>query len=118
MPARVRQPFSLDDLPSNVAKIFDQAQSTTANHQKNLVALYKLQTESATHTERVHRGKSLKLTGERTFQDAVLSMLARVLTVKKGASVADRIMKFTASYIKFMNEKGTQLLLNLYRRHF
>lgn len=50
---------------------------------------------------------NVKRTGERAFEDAVLGMLSRVLAVKKGASVADRIMKFMGSYIKFMNEKGT-----------
>lgn len=104
MPARTV--FSYEDLPANVSKIFDQAQSTTANHQKNLVALHKLQIEAAKHTESVQNGKSIKLTGERMFEDVVITMLSRVVTVKKGATVADRIVKFIGAYIKFLSEKS------------
>ncbi|KAH8101082.1 nuclear condensing complex subunit [Cristinia sonorae] len=106
MPARTT--FSLDSLSTNISKIFDQAQSTTANHQKNLVALHKLQTEAATCTESVQNGMSTKLTGERAFEDAFINMISRILPVKKGASVADRILRFVGSYTKFMVQKDVE----------
>jgi condensin complex subunit 3 len=91
-----------------VPRILDQAQISVANHQKNLVALYKLQTEAAQYTESVRRGRGngVKLVGERIFEQAVLQMLTRVLPVKKGATQADRVIKFVGGYIKFVNEKG------------
>lgn len=95
MPARTV--LSLDNLPQTLGKIFDQAQNTTANHQKNFVALHKL------HAEAAAQHGSL---GERTFEQAFLNMLGLVLPVKKGNSVADRIMRFIGGYTKFMNEKG------------
>ncbi|THH31051.1 hypothetical protein EUX98_g3136 [Antrodiella citrinella] len=95
----------LENLPVLLSKSFDQAQTTTANHQKNLVALYKLHTEAATVREKVQNGMSEKLTGERAFEDAFLNMISRILPVKKGASVADRIVKFTGNYVKFIVEK-------------
>lgn len=104
MPARTT--FSLDDLAVNIPKIFEQAQNTSANHQKNYVALHKLHTEAAKHVENVQNGMSSKLTGERAFQDTFLAMLSRVMPVKKGAGVADRIIKFVAGYVKYINEKG------------
>ena len=110
MPAKTPAPFDLDSLKNALPKIFDQAQTTAANHQKNYIALYKLHSDAAAITESVQNGKSLKLTGERAFQDAFLDMLTRVLPVKKGTTVADRIVKFAAGYSKFITEKSTSLL--------
>lgn len=93
-------------ISGSIPKIFDQAQNTTANHQKNVVALHKIHCDAATFTEPVHNGKSIKLTGERLFEDAFIGMLCRVLVVKKGIPQADRIVKFTGAYTKYMNEKA------------
>ncbi|KAI8971320.1 nuclear condensing complex subunit [Trametes punicea] len=108
MPARTAAPFDLESLKTALPKIFAQAQSTTANHQKNFVALYKLHSDAAAITEPVQNGKSLKLTGERAFQDLFLDMLTRILPIKKGTPVADRIVKFTAGYSKFITEKNVE----------
>ena len=113
MPARVA--FQLDDLSPNIPRIFEQVQSTVANHQKNYVALYKLHTEAAKHTEPIKNGNEIRLTGERAFEDIFLSMLIRALPIKKGASVVDRIIKFVGGYTKFINEKGALVLLMLPR---
>lgn len=107
MPARTASAtFDLDALKTAVPKIFDQAQATTANHQKNFVALYKLHTDAASRTESVQDGRSTKLVGERAFEDVCLCILARVLPHKKGTTVADRIVRFLGGYTKFVNEKG------------
>ncbi|EMD37496.1 hypothetical protein CERSUDRAFT_154154 [Gelatoporia subvermispora B] len=100
-----RDAFDLESLKGALPKIFDQAQNTTANHQKNYVALYKLQVDAATYTESVQNGKSAKLTGEREFQECIIDMLSRTLPVKKGNSVADRIIKFVGGYTKFVTGK-------------
>ena len=105
MPARVVE-FALGDLKQDIPKIFAQAQLTSANHQKNYIALYKLQTEAAKITESVQNGRSIKLVGERAFEDVLLSMLSRALPVKKGETVSDRVIKFIGGYTKFINEKG------------
>lgn len=96
----------MDSLPTELPKIFEQVQLTSANHQKNFVALYKLQAEAAKITESVQNGKSIKLVGERAFEDAFLSMLSRAMPIKKGAAVADRVIKFVGGFTKFINEKG------------
>ncbi|KAI0824958.1 nuclear condensing complex subunit [Trametes gibbosa] len=107
MPARTPAPFDLHSLHTALPQIFDQAQTTAANHQKNVVALYKLHADAAAISEPVQNGKSSKLTGERAFQDLFHDMLLRVLPLKKGTTVADRIVKFTAGYTKFITEKST-----------
>ena len=105
MPART---LPLVDLQKDIPRIFDQVQTSTANHQKNFVALYKLQTEAAKKTEEVKGGK--KLTGEREFENVFFTLLARVLPVKKGATAADRVVKFVGAYIKFISERGASLI--------
>ncbi|KAG6908746.1 hypothetical protein DXG01_003450 [Tephrocybe rancida] len=93
---------------AQIPKILEQAQITTANHQKNLVALYKLQTEASQCTEEVRKGRGVKLVGEKIFEEAILQMLMRVLPVKKGVLQADRVVKFVGQYIKFVNEKAVE----------
>ena len=93
-------------IPENIPKIFEQAQVSTANHQKNFVELYKLHSEAATVTDLVKDGQSMKLVGEKLFEDVFMGLVARALPVKKGATVVDRIVRFIAGYAKFVREKG------------
>ncbi|KAF8548053.1 hypothetical protein OG21DRAFT_814500 [Imleria badia] len=90
-------------------KIFDQVQTTTANHQKNVVALHKLHVDAAAFTESIHGGHSIKLTGERLFEDTFIDLLCRVVVVKKGVSQADRIVKFVGAYVLYLNLKGQEI---------
>lgn len=113
MPARTAAPFDLDSLKTALPKIFDQVQNTTANHQKNFIALYKLQSDAANIKEPVQRGKSDKLTGEKAFEAAFADMLLRVLPLKKGTPVAERSIKFMSGYAKFITEKS---MFSLYAR--
>jgi condensin complex subunit 3 len=95
-----------EQVSTTIPRILDQAQISLANHQKNLVAFYKLHTEAAQYTETVRRGNGVKLIGERIFEQMVMQMLTRVLPLKKGVTQADRVVKFVGGYIKFINEKG------------
>lgn len=106
MPARTN-PLA-EALSVSVPKIFDQVQNTTANHQKNIVALYKIHIDASAFTESVHNGKAIKLTGERNFEDAFIDMVSRVLVIKKGASQAERVVKFVGTYTKYLNEKAAE----------
>ncbi|KAG6903032.1 hypothetical protein C0995_007465 [Termitomyces sp. Mi166 len=83
-----------DKIATQVPRIFEQAQNSLANHQKNLVALYKLQTEAAQCTEETRNRRGVRLVGEKIFEEAILQMLTRVLSLKKGVTPADRIVKF------------------------
>lgn len=109
MPARTTTTVSVADA---LPKIFDQVQTTTANHQKNVVALHKIHIDAAAFTEPTHGGRSIKLTGERLFEDTFIDMLCRVLVVKKGVSQADRIVKFVGAYILYLNLKGAYAWLS------
>ncbi|KAG5641543.1 hypothetical protein DXG03_004802 [Asterophora parasitica] len=111
MPGRTLQAEAValrDQVNSLLPRIVDQAQNTTANHQKNLVALHKLQAQAAQCIEHLRKGKGVKLIGERIFEEAVFDTLMRVLSVKKGVPQADRVVKFVGQYIKFINEKAVE----------
>ncbi|KAJ6570219.1 nuclear condensing complex subunit [Mycena vulgaris] len=103
MPART---LPATDLQTAVPRIFDQVQTSTTNHQKNFVALHKLHLEAAQKTEAVPNG--VKLIGEREFEALFMNMLSRVLPVKKGATTADRVVRFIGGYIKFVNERAAE----------
>lgn len=107
-----RATFDLDALATSIPTIFDQAQSSAATHRKNCVALYKLQSASAAVVETADKGRKgeeVRLVGEKVFTEIFLNMLNRVLVVKKGTPNADRIVKFVANYIKFLNDKSAWL---------
>ena len=90
----------------DMSKIFDQVGVSIANHGKNFVALYKTHIDAAQRTKEVHNGRSVKLFGEKCFQELFAHSLFRALQQKKGMSEADRVIKFTGGYIRFVNEKG------------
>lgn len=113
MPSRTKaaKPASaIEQLPTILPKAFDQAQNSTANHLKNFAILHTLHADAATHTEELNGGESLKLVGERAFEDAYVDCVSRVLGVKKGVGQADRIVRFVGGFTKYINEKGASRL--------
>ncbi|KAJ7765255.1 nuclear condensing complex subunit [Mycena metata] len=91
-----------EGLQASLAAIFDQAQTSLANHRKNCVALYKIHVKAS-----VGDKKSRKETPDQAdFIAAFLDMVSRVVGVKKGPATVDRIIKFVAQYVRFVNEKG------------
>ena len=99
-----------DTVETTLPKVFDQAQSSIANHQKNCVALYKLHLTASEFRQSSSRGNGEKLVGERFFEETICDMISRVLLVKKGQVVADRIAKFLGGYIKVLVEKSVSVL--------
>jgi condensin complex subunit 3 len=107
--AKSNDPIDLETVHEAIATIFDQVQTSLANHKKNCVALYKLHlraAEVARPTQKKNGTTTTKFVGERAFADAFLDMLNRVLEMKKGPAAADRIVKFVGSYVQYLNEKG------------
>ena len=111
MPARNAAPFDLESLKAALPKIFDQVQNTSANHQKNYVALYKLHREAEQIKASVQNDRSSKLVGEKAFWDVFDDMMLRVLPIKKGVGQADRTVKFMGGYTKFAMEKSKSRFL-------
>ncbi|KAJ7183125.1 nuclear condensing complex subunit [Mycena filopes] len=100
MPARTLPPPV--DFHTAIPRIFDQVQTTAANHQKNFVALHKLHLDAAKKTQ------PKKDSGEREFEAVFHTALARVLPIKKGATTADRVVRFVGGYTRFTNERAAE----------
>ncbi|KAJ7056620.1 nuclear condensing complex subunit [Mycena amicta] len=94
-------PGRVVDVQREVAAIFEQVQNSTANHQKNLVAAYKLHSRSTVNPQGNKDDR-----GEHEFRDAFFTAIAAVLPVKKGATAADRVVKFVGSYFQYLNERA------------
>ncbi|TXT10982.1 hypothetical protein VHUM_01733 [Vanrija humicola] len=105
-PTRPSVDYLTETLPSVVPPIFDQAQGTTANHRKNIVQLRKVQEKCAEITEKTPKGE--RLVGERAFSSIFIDMVNRILPVKKGVGVADRIVKFVAGYVTYITEQDAE----------
>ncbi|KAL7422917.1 chromosome condensation complex Condensin, subunit G [Cryptotrichosporon argae] len=95
--------YLTDTLPTVLPPIFEQAQHTTANHRKNIVQLRKIHEACAGITEAGTKGT--RLVGEKSFNTLFVDMVNRVLPVKKGVAVADRVVKFVASYVAYTTEQ-------------
>lgn len=78
-----------------VAQIFDSSQKHAGTHRKNAVQLRKLMAAS------VKKAGDLKL-----FSKAFLQCLNRLVGIKKKDPVVERCIKFVASFIAFLQEKG------------
>ncbi|KAJ6624265.1 nuclear condensing complex subunit [Mycena sp. CBHHK59/15] len=97
----------LEPLNASVASIFDQAQNSVANHKKNCVALYKIHAKVSAPAGSKSNKASVE-EGQLAFTEVFLDMLSRVLAVKKGPATADRIVKFVAQYVRYLNEKAQE----------
>ena len=106
MPARKRQNVAvIETLPAAVPKIFENVQNHKATHQKNFVALHKLLLESSAVTRELPDG-SLAASGEALFMDVFRDMLNRIVTVKKGTQVADRVVQFVSGFVGYITSQS------------
>jgi len=105
--------FSLNGLQNAIANVFSQVQTSSANHKKNCVNLYKLHVQIAGRIGSDGRDTA-KLVGEDAFVQVFCDMMTRVLTIKKGAAPADRTTRFIGFYLKYINERGLSISLFLH----
>ena len=103
MPSATRSSVS-EAVHDTVPAIFQQAQHSVASHKKNVVQLHKIQLQAAAYTEPTPKGP--RLVGERTFNNQFLDVLKNILPLKKGTTVADRIVKFVGAFVHFIVDKG------------
>ncbi|CAK5265065.1 unnamed protein product [Mycena citricolor] len=75
-------------LREQLSGIFDQVQTSLANHRKNYVALHKIHSKAE----------------QGDFVEVFLECVSRIMSLKKGPAV-DRVGKFIGGYVKFVNEK-------------
>lgn len=98
-----------DDLVNYLAlipPIFGQVQHNASNHRKNVVSLRKIQEKCAEITEQGPKGTML--VGEKGFNTKFMECLERVLPVKKGVAVADRVVAFVGKFVNYTTEQGEE----------
>jgi condensin complex subunit 3 len=104
MPTRLSTNESSDE---QIIHIFQQAQVNVASHKKNVVQLHKLHSQAAQQVE--ESAKGIRLVGEKTFNKSFEDAVYKVLPLKKGTTVADRIVKFVGLFVKFTMDKCAAL---------
>ncbi|CAE6447886.1 unnamed protein product [Rhizoctonia solani] len=103
------KPPTPETYTTQIPEIFQQVQTSTANHNKNCVALAKLFSGCAGIYEEVQsRGGGIRLTGEKAFQLMFARMVNGVLPIKKGISNADRVIRFIGLFVKYITDKAAQ----------
>ncbi len=97
---------SIEQVIAQIPPIFAQVQLSLASHKKNVVALRKLQLACAQVTEEHDHNTTVKLVGEKAFNVSVIDMVNRVLQIKKGIAVADRVVQFIGRFATHMMAEG------------
>jgi condensin complex subunit 3 len=100
MPTR---PTTSEDIREGVIGIFHQAQTNVASHKKNVVQLLKLQGQAAQRVAVTTNGSSL--TGEKEFNTIFQDIIYKILPLKRGITVGDRIVKFVGAFVRHLMEK-------------
>lgn len=84
-----------------ISTIFQDAQRSLATHRKNAAALRKIMVKQCKTS-----------TNEKLFLKDFFRNLNKILIVKKGQIVADRLLKFISEFIKFSLKKENGKLHN------
>jgi condensin complex subunit 3 len=94
-------------LRTQICQVFKDAQRTTATQRKLAINLRKIQ-EACCFV--APAGKKKKADeedfDENEFNDEVVRCVVRVLNVKKGEPVGDRIIRFLGVFLKYATDKG------------
>ncbi|KAJ1674476.1 chromosome condensation complex Condensin, subunit G, partial [Spiromyces aspiralis] len=92
-------------LRESIPSLFNQAQKVGASHRKLVLALYKLQMQSA----KVASAKD-DFAGEDAFGNEFIRNLNKLLAVKKREPCVDRCMRFISAFVQLAYEKDIEYL--------
>ena len=96
-------------LRTQISQIFSDAQNTTATQRKLQINLRKLQERCCFEPQDVKKKKKAQQDeqfDEEDFNNEVTRCVVRILGVKKGESVGDRIIRFLGLFLKHASDKG------------
>ncbi|TFK22118.1 hypothetical protein FA15DRAFT_714661 [Coprinopsis marcescibilis] len=104
----------LFNICKEISVIFDEAQRTIVNHDKNSVALSKLLDEAAEIKRPTKDPDVFKLDGEAVFCEAFLSAVMNFMAAPRSADApAERVAKFMAVFIPYLNYRDYEDSFNL-----
>lgn len=119
--ARVSSPTAVipDEGPSSslrtqICTIFGEAQRTAAGHRKSAISLRKVQ-ESCCYEPTNAKSKKGPEFGEDDFNVEIARCVLRLMGVKKGEGVGDRIVRFLGFFLKHASEKGLRCIHPMHR---
>ena len=92
-------------LRTQICSAFGDAQKTTAGHRKLVVSLRKIQ-EACCYEPANSKSKSAVDFGEDEFNVELARCIIRLVGVKKGEGVGDRIVKYLGLFLKHASDKG------------
>ena len=96
-------------LRTNVCSIFGDAQKTTAGHRKLVVSLRRVQ-KACCYEPVSAKGNNASDGEEEDFSAEFSRCVVRLLTVKKGESVGDRMIGFLGLFLQYACEKDAALI--------
>ena len=102
-------------LRTQMCRVFSDAQKSAAGHRKLLVGLRKIQ-EACCYEPTPPSKLSRQGFNEENFKVEVAQCVIRLMGVKRGEAVGDRIILFLGSFLRHAGEKGREKLLRW--RHF
>ena len=102
-------------LRTQICRVFSDAQKSAAGHRKLLVGLRKIQ-EACCYEPTPPSKPSRQGFNEENFKVEVAQCVIRLMGVKRGEAVGDRITHFLGSFLRHAVEKGREKLLRW--RHF
>ena len=112
----VTSPFTVPEegatstLRTQICNVFSDAQKSAAGHRKLLVGLRKVQ-EACCH-EPAQAGQSARhVFNEENFKVEFTRCVIRLMAVKRGEAVADRIAHFLGSFLRHASDKGRENLI-------
>ena len=102
-------------LRTQISHIFSDAQNTTATQRKLQINLRKLQERCCFEPQEVKKNKAQQdeQFDEDDFNTEVTRCVVRILNVKKGEPVGDRIIRFLGLFLKHASDKG-RVLMSMY----
>ena len=93
------------NLRAQICNIFGDAQGTTVGHRKLVVSLRKVQ-EACCYEPTNPSKKNHEEFGEDDFNVEVARCVIRLMGVKKGEGVGDRLIKFLGLFLRHACDKG------------
>lgn len=101
---------TLNTISNSILAIFNQSQNSLTGHRKLVNNLHRIFLsasaifEETDDDEMKDAEKTIKLTGEKTFTEAIYTVLDNLVSTKKGIVEVDRVIKFIGAFCSFATD--------------
>ncbi|EGG11613.1 uncharacterized protein MELLADRAFT_115273 [Melampsora larici-populina 98AG31] len=101
---------TLNTISNSILAIFNQSQNSLTGHRKLVNNLHRIFISASAIFEETDADemkdteKTIKLTGEKTFTEAIYTVLDNLVSTKKGIVEVDRVIKFIGAFCSFATD--------------